>query len=76
MTRWVIENHPVYHKRVVMYSEDVILKIKKLAEYAKALPCGMNNCNCELCNDEVTENGLYCMEKRINQILKLIESEV
>lgn len=44
-------------------------EILESAKFAQCLPCGSGNLeDCLNCNDETTNNGQFCMEKRIHEI--------
>lgn len=56
----------------VWYSEDVIEKIKGIAQKSDMPSCMDVDCNCESCHDKVTENGTRCMQYGLQKILKII----
>lgn len=44
-------------------------KILESAKFAQCLPCGSGNLeDCLNCDDHITNNGQFCMEKRIHEI--------
>ena len=44
-------------------------EIMEIAKFAQCLPCGSGNLeDCLNCDDEITNNGQFCMEKRIHEI--------
>ena len=44
-------------------------EILESAKFAQCLPCGSGNLeDCLNCDDETTNNGQFCMEKRIHEI--------
>lgn len=44
-------------------------EILESAKFAQCLPCGSGNLeDCLNCNDDTTNNGQFCMEKRIHEI--------
>ena len=44
-------------------------EIMEIAKFAQCLPCGSGNLeDCLNCDDETTNNGQFCMEKRIEEI--------
>lgn len=44
-------------------------EILESAKFAQSLPCGSGNLeDCLNCNDDTTNNGQFCMEKRIQEI--------
>ena len=44
-------------------------EILESAKFAQYLPCGSGNLeDCLNCNDDTTNNGQFCMEKRIHDI--------
>ncbi len=44
-------------------------EIREIAKFAQCLPCGSGNLeDCLNCNDDTTNNGQFCMEKRIHEI--------
>lgn len=44
-------------------------EILESAKFAQCLPCGSGNLeDCLNCNDDITNNGQFCMEKRIHDI--------
>lgn len=44
-------------------------EILESAKFAQCLPCGSGNLeDCLNCSDETTNNGQFCMEKRIHEI--------
>lgn len=50
-----------------------INKIREIAKNSDQLPCVDYWCNCEKCNDDITNNGEKCMRKGLTQILEVIE---
>lgn len=44
-------------------------EILESAKFSQCLPCGSGNLeDCLNCNDDTTNNGQFCMEKRIHDI--------
>lgn len=50
-----------------------INKIREIAKTSTDLPCADYWCNCEKCNDDITNNGEKCMRKGLKRILQIIE---
>lgn len=49
--------------------ESALEEILESAKFAQCLPCGSGNLeDCLNCNDDTTNNGQFCMEKRIQDI--------
>lgn len=49
--------------------ESALEEILESAKFAQCLPCGSGNLeDCLNCNDDTTNNGQFCMEKRIHDI--------
>lgn len=53
-----------------------INKIREIAKTSSDLPCADYWCNCEKCNDDITNNGEKCMRKGLKRILKVIEENL
>ena len=53
-----------------------INKIRAIAKTSSDLPCADYWCNCEKCNDDITNNGEKCMKKGLKRILKVIEEKL
>lgn len=51
----------------------MIQKLIKILEQGTVLPCGKNDCDCNNCEDEITENGKTCQQKAISEALKLLK---
>lgn len=49
-----------------------INKIREILKTSSDLPCADYWCNCEKCNDDITNNGKTCMRKGLKQILKVV----
>lgn len=54
----------------------VIKEIKEIAKNSNTTPCMNIYCNCEKCNDDITDNGETCMRKGLKRILKVIEENL
>ena len=52
--------------------EQALEEIRECAKFAQSLPCADIDCDCANCNDETTNNGQFCMEKRINEIKQIV----
>ena len=53
------------------------IKFKKILSLAQTcdLPSCLNvDCNCDICHDEVTENGKRCMQKGMREIIKVLNT--
>ena len=54
----------------------ILEKIKEIAETKTMPSCLKPDCNCDICQDEITEYGQKCIRNGLRQILRLInESE-
>ena len=61
------ESDKVYYK--MLDYKTVLEEILESAKFAQCLPCGSGNLeDCLNCNDDTTNNGQFCMEKRIHEI--------
>ena len=49
-----------------------INKIREIAKTSSDLPCADYWCNCEKCNDDITNNGEKCMRKGLKRILEVV----
>ena len=47
-------------------------EIREMAKFAQSLPCS-DFLDCDNCDDEITNNGQFCMHKRIEEIKTKIE---
>ena len=47
-------------------------EIKEMAKFAQSLPCS-DFSDCDNCDDEITNNGQFCMHKRIEEIKTKID---
>nr|DAY81753.1 MAG TPA: Protein of unknown function (DUF2570) [Caudoviricetes sp.] len=52
--------------------KNTINKIREIAKTSSDLPCADYWCNCEKCNDDITNNGETCMRKGLKRILKVV----
>lgn len=60
---------------LIQIRDEYIEKINKIREIAKTssdLPCADYWCNCEKCNDNITNNGEKCMRKGLKRILEVV----
>lgn len=55
---------------------NIINKIKEIAKNSNTTPCMNIYCDCEKCNDDITDNGETCMRKGLKRILKVIEENL
>lgn len=56
--------------------KNTINKIREIAKTSSDLPCADYWCNCEKCNDDITNNGETCMRKGLKRILQIIEGNL
>lgn len=56
--------------------KNTINKIREIAKTSSDLPCADYWCNCEKCNDDITNNGEKCMRKGLKRILQIIEGNL
>lgn len=67
----VVEQNKSYNMRN-MELEKVFKKILKIANICDMPSCLDVDCNCDICHDEITENGKRCMQKGMREIIKLL----
>lgn len=53
--------------------KNTINKIREIAKTSSDFLCADYWCNCEKCNDDITNNGEKCMRKGLKRILQIIE---
>lgn len=56
--------------------KNTINKIREIAKTSSDFPCADYWCNCEKCNDDITNNGEKCMRKGLKRILQIIEGNL
>lgn len=49
-----------------------INKIREIAKNSDMTPCMDLYCDCEKCNDDITDNGEKCMRKGLKQIFEVV----
>ena len=67
----VVEQNKSYNMRN-MELEKVFKKILNIANICDMPSCLDEDCNCDICHDEITENGKRCMQKGMMEIIKLL----
>ena len=67
----VVEQHKSYNM-LNMELEKVFKKILNIANVCDLPSCLNPDCNCDICHDEITENGKRCMQKGMREIIKLL----
>lgn len=50
-------------------------KVLNIAKTHDMPPCLMTDCDCNKCHDEVTEYGARCMQKGLNEIIKVLQED-
>ena len=72
-----IQNEELYgdlavtNRKLIDY-KSALEEILECAKFAQCLPCGSGILeDCLNCNDDTTNNGQFCMEKRINEIITI-----
>lgn len=62
------KNKDMWREKAEEY-RSALEEILESAKFAQCLPCGSGNLeDCLNCDDETTNNGQFCMEKRIHEI--------
>ena len=62
------KNKDMWREKAEKY-RSALEEILESAKFAQCLPCGSGNLeDCLNCSDETTNNGQFCMEKRIHEI--------
>lgn len=67
----VVEQNKNYNMRN-MELEKVFKKIFNIANVCDMPSCLDADCNCDICHDEITDNGKRCMQKGMREIIKLL----
>ena len=61
----------ITEQRAEQATKELLQSLRDTLSGPYSLPCG-NKCTWPDCDDEITQNGQHCMERKINSSLKIV----
>lgn len=68
---WILFEQVMNYEYLNDLHDNALNSLREIAKTSSELPCADYWCNCEKCNDDITNNGEKCMRKGLKRILEV-----